>query len=126
MYKQFHKLQEVKKPRRLTHDDTRMHKSKRNMLDFYGISRLCRPPKYSKSANIPIDTKTRNLDKPVQKKEKITKKVDWSSDDYFPLLKAAVDAYLNEDTKQGSLLTNVVILKRILKRSAAISVKSWI
>ena len=90
------------------------------MLGFYGISRLGRPPKDSKLVNIPIDTKTKNVDKPVQKKKTITKKVDWSSDDYFSLLKAAVDAYLNEDTKQGSLLTNVVVPERTLKRSAAI------
>ena len=33
---------------------------------------------------------------------------------------AAVYAYLNGDTKQGSLLTNVVFPERTLKRSAAI------
>ena len=60
------------------------------------------------------------MDKPVQKKKTITKKVYWSSDDYFPFLKAAVDAYLNGDTKQGSLLTNVVVPERTLKRSASI------
>ena len=51
------------------------------MLGFYGISRLFRPPKYSKLANSPINTKTKNVDKPVQKKKTITKKIDWTSDD---------------------------------------------
>ena len=60
------------------------------------------------------------MDKPVQKKKKITKKVDCSSDNYFLLLKACVDAKLNGDTKQGSLLTNVVVPERTLKRSASI------
>ena len=35
-------------------------------------------------------------------------------------MKASVDAYLNGDTKKGSLLTNVVFPDRTLKRSAAI------
>ena len=83
MYKQLHNLQEIKQPLRLTHDEMRMHKL---------IYRLGRPPKDSKLANSPIDTKTKNVDKPVQNKKTITKKVDWSSDDYFPLLKADVDA----------------------------------
>ena len=90
------------------------------MLGFYGISMLGCPPKDSKLANIPIDTNTKDVDKTVQKKKTITKKVYWSSDDYFKLLKADVDAYLNGDTKQGSLLNNVVVLERTLKRSAAI------
>ena len=90
------------------------------MLVFYGISRLGRPPKDSKLANSIIDTKTNNVDKPVQKKKTIKKKVDWSSDYYFPLLKTSVDAYLNGDTKQGSLLTNFEVPERTLKRSAAI------
>ena len=51
------------------------------MLGFYGISRLGRTPKDSKLANSPIDTKTKNVDKPVQKNKTITKRVDWSSDD---------------------------------------------
>ena len=46
------------------------------MLGFNGISRLGCPPKDPKLANSPIDTKTRNVAKPVQKKKKITKKVD--------------------------------------------------
>ena len=46
--------------------------------------------------------------------------MDWSSDDYFPLLKYSVDAYLNGYTKHGSLLTNVLVPERTLKRSAAI------
>ena len=120
MSKQLHKLQEVKQPLCLTHIVMRMHKSKHNMLVFNGISKLDRPPKDSKLVNSPVDTKTKNMDKPAQKKKTITKKVDWSSDDYFPLLKAAGDAYLNGDTKQGSLLTNVVFPERTLKRSAAI------
>ena len=45
MSNQLNKLQEEKKPLRLTHNEMRMHKSKRNMLVFYGISRLGRPPK---------------------------------------------------------------------------------
>ena len=80
---------------------------------------LGRLPKDSKLANSPIDTKTKNVDKPVQKKRTITKKVNWSSEYYFPLLKSAVDAYLNENTKQGLLLTNVVVPKGTLKGSAA-------
>ena len=60
------------------------------------------------------------MDTPVQKRSTITKNVDWSSDDYFPLLKASVDTYLNGDMKQGSLFTNVVVPERTLKRSAAI------
>ena len=60
------------------------------------------------------------MDKPVQKKKTITNKVDCSRDDYFTLLKSAVDAYLNGDTKQGSLLTNIVVSERTLKISAAI------
>ena len=60
------------------------------------------------------------MDNPVQKKKTITKNMDWSSDDYFKLLKAFVDAYLNGGTKQGSLLTNVVVPEHILKRSAVI------
>ena len=80
---------------------------------------LGRLPKDSKLANSPIDTKTKNVDKPVQKKRAITKKVNWSSEYYFPLLKSAVDAYLNENTKQGLLLTNVVVPKGTLKGSAA-------
>ena len=47
------------------------------MLGFYGISRLGHPPNDSKLSNSPIDTKTKNVDKPVQKKKTITKKVDW-------------------------------------------------
>ena len=82
------------------------------MLGFYGISMFGRPPKDPKLANSPIDTKTKNVDKPVQKKKTITQKVDWSSDYYFPLLKAAVDEYFNWDTKQGSLLTNAVVTER--------------
>ena len=82
------------------------------MLGFYGISRLGCRPKDLKLANSPIDTKTKNVDKPVQKKKKIAKKVDWSIDDYFLLFKAAVGAYLNGDTKQGSLLTNAVVTER--------------
>ena len=113
MSKQLHKLQEVKQPCRLTHYEMIIHKPKRNMLGFYGISRLGSPPKDSKLANSPIDTKTMNMDKPVKNRKTITKKVYWSSDDYFPLLKAAVDAYLNGDTKQGSFLTNVVVPERI-------------
>ena len=120
MSKQLHKLKEVKQPLCLTHDDMRMHKPKRNMLGFYGMSRLCRPYKYSKLTNSPIGTKTKNVDNPVQKRKTITNKVDWSSDDYFSLLKAAIDAYLNGYTKQGSLLTNVVVTERTLKRPAAI------
>ena len=54
----------------------RIRKLKRNMLSFYGISRLGRPPKDSKIANSPIDTKTKNVDNLVQEKKKITKKVD--------------------------------------------------
>ena len=97
-----------------------MHKSKRNVLVFYRIYRLGNPPKYQKLANSPIDTKAKNVYKPVQKKKIITKKVGQSSDDYFPLLKAAVDAYFNGDTKQGSLFTNIVVPELTLKRSAAI------
>ena len=118
MSKQLHKSQEITQPSHLTHDDTRMHTLKQNMLGFYGISKLGRRPKDSTLANSPIDTK--NVDKPVQKKKTITKKIDWSSDDYFPLLKYAVDSYLNRDIKQGSLLTNIVVPEHILKRSAAI------
>ena len=120
MSKQLHKLQEVKKPRRLTHDEMRIHKSKRNTLGFYGISRLGFPPKYPKLSNITIDTKAKNVDKPVQNKKTITKKVHCSSGDYHPLLKSAVYAYLNGDTKQVSLLTNVVVPERTLKRLADI------
>ena len=76
MSKQLHKFKEVKKPRRLTHNEMRMHKLKRNMLGFDGISRLGRPPKDSKLANSPINTKTKNMDKPAQNKKTITKKVD--------------------------------------------------
>ena len=101
MSKQLHKLKEVKQPRRLTHNEMRMHKSKRNMLGFYGISRLVCPTKYSKLSNSTIDTKKENVDTPFQKRKKITKRVDWSSDDYFSLLKVAVDEYLNGDKKQG-------------------------
>ena len=50
MSKKLHKLQEVKKPRRLTHNEMRMHKLKRNMLVFYGISSLVCPPKDLKLA----------------------------------------------------------------------------
>ena len=123
MSKYLHKLQEVKQPLLLTHDEMIMHKSKRSMLGFCGISSLGRPPKDPKLANSPIDTKKKNVDKPVHKRKAITKKVDYSSDDYFPLLKASVDTYLNRDTKQGSLFTNVVVPERALKRSAAIFIK---
>ena len=34
MSNQLHKLQEVKQPRCLTHDEIRIHKTKRNMLVF--------------------------------------------------------------------------------------------
>ena len=61
------------------------------MLDFYGISRLGRSPRDLMLANTPIDIKTNNMYKIFQKKKKITKKVDCSSDDSFPLLKAAGD-----------------------------------
>ena len=44
------------------------------MLGFYGISRLGRTPKDSKLANSPIDTKTKNVDKPVQKKKKLQRR----------------------------------------------------
>ena len=67
-----------------------------------------------------MHTKPKNVDKPVQNKKTITKRVYWSSDDYFPLFNSSVDEYLNEDTKQGSLFTNVVVPYRTLKRSAAI------
>ena len=55
--------------------------TKTEYVGFYGISRLGCPPKYSKLANSPIDTKTKSVDNPVEKKKKNTKKVDWSSDD---------------------------------------------
>ena len=34
MYKHLYKLQEIKQPRRLTNDETRMHKLKQHMLGF--------------------------------------------------------------------------------------------
>ena len=46
--------------------------------------------------------------------------MDWSIDDYFLWFKSAVDAYLDGDTKQGSLLNNFVVPERILKSSAAV------
>ena len=46
--------------------------------------------------------------------------MDWSSDDYFLSLKAVVDTYLNGDTKQESLLTNVAVPERTLKRPVVI------
>ena len=48
MSKQLHKLKEVKQPPRPTHNDMRMHKSRRNMLGISRISRLGCPPKDSK------------------------------------------------------------------------------
>ena len=92
MSKQLHKLQEFKKHLFLTHDEMILHKLKRHMLDFYVIYRLGHTPKDSKLANSPVDTKTKNVDKSFQKKKTITKNVDWSSDDYFQLFKAAIDA----------------------------------
>ena len=81
MSNQLHRSQEVKQPLFLTQDEMIMHITKRNMLGFYGIYRLGRPPKDSKLANSPIDTKKKNTDKTVQKRENITEKVNWSSDD---------------------------------------------
>ena len=58
-----------------------------------------------------------NVKKPFQKKKTI-ENVDWSSDDYFPLLKAAVCVYLNGNTKQASLLTSVKVPQHSLESFA--------
>jgi len=44
---------------------------------------------------------------------------DWASADNFPLLKAAMEAYMNRDTNQDTLLSDMIVPLRTVERAVA-------
>ena len=131
MSKQFelHALQQHKKACRLSRADIQEHKKKGNMIGYFGLVKLGRPPKQaSTKANTDAkgsktqheSTQTEGSKTQHESTQTNVPKMDWSTLSNFPKLKAAAGAYIAGDHNQETLLSsNVTVPQRTVKRAVA-------
>ena len=86
-----HALQQHKKASRLSRADIQEHKKKGNLIGYFGLAKLGRPPKQALTKTKTTDHAEGNK---TQQRPKRTcfARVDWSCLSNFPKLKAAVGA----------------------------------